>query len=146
MNASEQRELMRANANERTQGGVMNTSEQRELMRANANERTQGNNLSVSENYGLVGVSNTNGTRENVSLIPTDEEYHKNFNKQMKQLNCDDILEHLHNCSECQKYLENKYKSDKIYDLFSINPQLKETIIVFLIGILILMILNLFYK
>jgi len=47
--------------------GISNTnaSEQLELIKASANERTQGNNLSVSENYGLVGVCNTNETQGN---------------------------------------------------------------------------------
>jgi len=59
MNASEQRELMRASANERTQGekGCVQpfSNYESELC-----SRTQGNNLSVSENYGFVELINTN--------------------------------------------------------------------------------------
>ena len=39
-----------------------------------------------------------------------------------------------------------KYGSNRLSELFTNNPELKETVIVFLIGILVLLILNLFYK
>ena len=62
------------------------------------------------------------------------------------QYNCHNFLEHLENCSECQKIISNRYKSNNLTEIFKANPQLKETIVVFLLGLLIIMILNLLYK
>ena len=59
---------------------------------------------------------------------------------------CHNFIEHLENCSECQRLISNKYKSNSLIEIFKTNPQLKETIVVFLLGLLIIMILNLLYK
>lgn len=59
---------------------------------------------------------------------------------------CNSIIEHIESCPHCKQYIQQKYGSNHIIELFNTNPQLKETILVFLIGVLILMILNLFYK
>ncbi len=68
--------------------------------------------------------------------------------QQLQQLTkCQDSLLHIEECEECRNYLINKYSQpSRLSELLTSNPQLKETIVVFLIGILILMILNLFYK
>lgn len=57
---------------------------------------------------------------------------------------CKDIVEHINNCQECyQKYNKKQYQ---LTELLALNPQLKETLMIFLIGMLILLILNLLYK
>lgn len=65
---------------------------------------------------------------------------------QIKKITCNDILSHVEICHECKEYLSSKYKQNKFVDLLIASPQLKETITIFLIGIVILMVLNLFYK
>jgi len=59
---------------------------------------------------------------------------------------CYSIIEHIESCPNCKHYIMQKYGQNRILELFNTNPQLKETILVFLIGIVILLILNLFYK
>ena len=59
---------------------------------------------------------------------------------------CFSIIEHIETCPKCKYYIQQKYGSNQMLELFNTNPQLKETILVFLIGIVILLILNLFYK
>ena len=64
-------------------------------------------------------------------------------NHDLNNLSCKYILEHLENCNKCKM---DFYKKHYLYNILSVNPQMKETIIIFLIGILILLILNLLYK
>ena len=56
------------------------------------------------------------------------------------------IIEHIESCPNCRNYILQKYGTSQITKLLETNPQLKETILIFLIGIVILLILNLFYK
>jgi hypothetical protein len=61
--------------------------------------------------------------------------------------NCDNFLDHLSSCQMCQKYVSSKLiRNNTFSKLFEMHPQLKETILVFLIGIVILMVLNLLSK
>jgi len=79
-----------------------------------------------------------NQVNQQVISLPVDTQ---------KFVTCDTLLSHLDECEECRIYVTNKLnRSNRLANLFETNPQLKETIMVFLIGILILMILNLFYK
>ena len=61
---------------------------------------------------------------------------------------CYSIIEHIESCPNCKHYIQQRYGrgQNQILELFNTNPQLKETILVFLIGIVILLVLNLFYK
>ena len=59
---------------------------------------------------------------------------------------CNNIIDHIESCPYCQNYIRQKYYKNQLIDFLNMNPQLKETIMVFLIGIVILMILNLFIK
>ena len=59
---------------------------------------------------------------------------------------CYSIIEHIESCPNCRNYILQKYGTSQITKLLETNPQLKETILIFLIGIVILLILNLFYK
>jgi hypothetical protein len=64
-----------------------------------------------------------------------------------KDKECQDFLRHLDECETCRINIASRLnKPNKLADLLTTNPQLKETIMVFLIGIVILMVLNLFYK
>jgi len=68
-------------------------------------------------------------------------------NKVLEPINkCFSIIEHIESCPNCRNYILQKYGSHQFSKLFETNPQLKETIIIFLIGIVILLILNLLYK
>lgn len=92
------------------------------------------------------------------SFRPNNIEYFSENNKDPLQQNptinkltnsdnkCYSIIEHIESCPNCKNYLQQKYGSTIITELLNTNPQLKETILVFLIGIAILLILNLFYK
>ena len=58
--------------------------------------------------------------------------------------NCKNILEHINNCPSCRlKFI--KHKND-IFSFLDLNPENKETIIVFLIGVMIILLLNLLIK
>jgi hypothetical protein len=70
----------------------------------------------------------------------------KNQKIESEQSNCDIYIQHLNSCEECQMNLISKYRHNKLIEILTTNPQLKETLVVFLIGLLILIILNLFYK
>jgi len=78
------------------------------------------------------------------------EYFKQNINQDQKNDNsinkCYSILEHIESCPNCKYYIQQKYGSNQLLELLNTNPQLKETILVFLIGIVILLILNLFYK
>jgi hypothetical protein len=64
----------------------------------------------------------------------------------MQKYSCSDFLEHLESCPECTNIIIKKYSNNNLNELFKLNPQLKETILIFLIGIVILLIINLFYS
>ena len=77
--------------------------------------------------------------------------YEKNIHTNQTELfstvdKCDSILKHIESCPYCTENIRRKYSQNKIIDIFVNNPQLQETILVFLIGIVILMILNILYK
>jgi len=71
-----------------------------------------------------------------------------NIQTSTEELNnkCYNMIEHIETCPHCQQYIRQKYSKNKMIDFLNKNPQLKETILVFLIGIVILMVLNLLYK
>lgn len=76
----------------------------------------------------------------------TDNKPIQHIKQPIQQYSCSDFLEHLENCPECANFIIKKYSNNQFNELFKLNPQLKETILVFLIGIVILLIINLFYK
>lgn len=84
-------------------------------------------------NYNKIEHFNENKT--NLHIKQSTEKY-----------TCSDFLEHLEKCPECANHIIKKYSNNNFNELFKFNPQLKETILVFLIGIVILLIINLFYK
>jgi formylmethanofuran dehydrogenase subunit E len=95
-----------------------------------------------SEHFKEKSIQNINRDIPNNNYNQID-----NIKNVSSDLNCNNYLNHLEECEECRMYILNKYsKSNKLSDILSMNPQLKETLLVFLIGLLILMILNLFIK
>ena len=99
------------------------------------------------ENY-MEDVNNKN-KRENSNTMNELKNHYQNQiqKKRLNGIGCEDFIEHLEECEECRMYISTRYgKSNKLAEMLSTNPQLRETLMVFLIGILILMILNLFYK
>ena len=69
-------------------------------------------------------------------------------------INCKSFIEHLDKCPECKSKLKATINDNfsslgslgNLFEKFAATPELKETIIVFLIGILVLLILNLLFK
>lgn len=105
------------------------------------------NNTHTSNTNAAIERFNQNDVRENrpeISHIIKNEQ--EIVVPQIKKITCNDLLSHIEVCHECEEYLSNKYKQNKFVNLLVTSPQLKETITIFLIGIVILMILNLFYK
>lgn len=101
------------------------------------------------ENFSTNSVYDKESRPELVSIKPVSNIKHEEFSKNnvvVNKYSCDDFFDHLERCDECRKYIEERFKKNNYVELLNLNPQLKETLIVFLIGILLLMILNLFYK
>lgn len=69
------------------------------------------------------------------------------YNKKVEPItkfNCEMIIDHIKKCDICKNYLQVN-KKHIITEFFTVNPQIKETIIVFLFGLLFLFIINLFF-
>lgn len=73
---------------------------------------------------------------------PLTDHTHEHMNENINSH--EHFLKHMETCQHCQMLL-SKYRSDKIVKLLS-DPKLKETIVVFLLGLLIILILNLIIK
>ena len=90
------------------------------------------NNYQVNQINQSNKVNQSNQTNKNNKL---------NHNLEM---NCDNFLDHISECSECRnKFM--KYYCNRNYSLTKLmdeHPQLRETLLVFLIGLLILFLLN----
>jgi len=97
-------------------------------------------------NLNLNSDSKHNFTRNNLfnqeNYTPSDS----HSQSHSKLYNCRDFINHLESCEECQIIMYNRFKPNKFQELLMINPQIKETIVIFLIGLLVLMILNLLCK
>lgn len=104
---------------------VINTHKQIENFNPNLSLNTP-----LIENRPELVKSNTN-----IETFNNREEY-----------KCINYLDHIENCDQCRTYLIQKYSKNRLIEILNNNPQLKETIVVFLIGLVIIMILNLFYK
>ena len=98
-------------------------------------------------------IQNKQSSFQNQSLLRSEENNinsNRKYNMKIENFNnnnnntCKYILEHINNCSSCRlKFIQNK---NNIFSSLDINPEYKETIIVFLIGIIIILLLNLFIK
>jgi len=65
------------------------------------------------------------------------------YNNDLMSNECINFLNHIQGCKKCRNEIMGIVAKENI---MSFNPQIKEVMIIFLIGIIILMILNLLYK
>ena len=110
------------------------------------NQVTNQNNTTMSTGFNnhIKAVETFNNTEvrkvsENIIENNTDLQMNSKLN------NCKLIYEHIESCEECQQFLHSRFKQNKILDVLS-SSDIKETVVVFFIGLLFLMILNLLYK
>ena len=122
-------------------GSILNKSDKRPEFFNNYSQQPNTNNYQLA-NHQMSKHQMSNNQITN--HLPTNTEIVEKYNH--SAYNCHNFIEHLENCSECQSLISNKYKTNSLTELFKTNPQLKETIVVFLLGLLIIMILNLLYK
>ena len=94
------------------------------------------NNLEKENNQLKIG-----NKLKNNNLHQNDDNNHNHTN-----YGCDEFMLHLQNCEKCQIAMYNKFKPSKMEELLTLNPNIKETIVIFLVGLVVLLVLNLFYK
>ena len=73
---------------------------------------------------------------------------HFNNKENNKLITCDNFLNHIVDCINCQKKLTEKLCKKDIFTLFNfknIDKETKETIIIFFIGIILIIILKLIF-
>jgi len=76
---------------------------------------------------------------------PDNEKIVEKFSNNSEHvINCDDIMDHIENCEICKKKIYIKYKC--IGNKIVLSKEDKEYIRIFLIGILIILVLQLFNK
>ena len=63
--------------------------------------------------------------------------------KECSDINCDDIINHLKKCKKCSKKVKSLLKSKVLFNLEDLINDNKDTIILVLIGIMIILFLNL---
>jgi hypothetical protein len=71
----------------------------------------------------------------------------KNIHK-LKYDNCDDYLNHIMTCKSCKNRLYDKFSNNKkpIIDLTMFDKSMRETISVFIFGLILILLLNVFCK
>jgi len=74
------------------------------------------------------------------------ELFDRNIKEHFNEKNFNDCSIYLHHLETCEKCKAEFLKKNYINNIIAINPQIKETVIIFLIGLLILLIINLLYK
>ena len=86
-------------------------------------------------------ILQNNNVSSNSSKIDNIEHFTSNTT-------CKSFIEHLEKCPECSSKIKSTFSTSfsSLAEKFAVTPELKETIIVFLIGILVLLILNLLFK
>lgn len=90
-------------------------------------------------------ILNKNILHNNVS---SDNSKIDNIEHFISNTTCKSFIEHLEKCPECSSKIKSTFCTSfsSLAEKFALTPELKETVIVFLIGILILLILNLLFK
>lgn len=73
----------------------------------------------------------------------TDTNDIKMKSRECSEVNCDDILAHLKKCKKCTKKVKALMKSKVLFNLEDLINDNKDTIILVLIGIMIILFLNL---
>lgn len=83
---------------------------------------------------------------ENSKDVELKEEVHK-YHKIHRDIDCDEILDHIHNCKSCMKKMYMRYNcfGNKDNNIFSdMIKENKDIVTVVIIGIMIILILHLF--
>jgi hypothetical protein len=111
-------------------------------------------NITNQNNNTSILNKNNIQQNNNVDNVANMEHYTSN-------ITCKSFIEHLSKCSECKSKLKDikeivdireigkireGFSFNNIIEKMALTPELKETLIVFLIGILVLLILNLLFK
>jgi hypothetical protein len=98
-------------------------------------------------------IKDIKNVREIHSVEKKNNNFFEHFNEENSEkqsynhIGCNNFLDHLSSCHRCQQYISSKFSRNNSFSkLFEMHPQLKETVLVFLIGIVILMVLNLLTK
>jgi hypothetical protein len=107
---------------------------------ANQNVRTAFSNKNyIQQNNSSVGSASSAG-----SISYTSD----NIEHFTSNTTCKSFIEHLEKCPECKSKLNNNLSTSfsNLVEKLTLNPELRETVVVFLIGILVLLILNLLFK
>jgi len=89
---------------------------------------------STIEHFADVNDNNDNNDNNNPTKIKS---------KECSDINCDDIINHLKKCKKCSKKVKSLLKSKVLFNLEDLINDNKDTIILVLIGIMIILFLNL---
>ena len=95
----------------------------------------------IPSNYKFNNIVEPFNQNYNYELPPHSNIINQNNLKIDNNLLCDKFINHIENCSYCNNKFRNKYLNS-----YNLNSESKEIIIVFLIGFIIILILNLFIK
>ena len=67
-------------------------------------------------------------------------------NIQKKNNECNNFMEHIKTCNTCYNAMRNKFRSPAVEKIYQLVQENRDTILLILIGIAILLILNLMYN
>ena len=127
-------------------------------------EHNFGNKIdNITNQNTSTSILNKNNTQQNDinNIVNTVDSINSTNNVEhftsKNPINCKSFIEHLDKCPECKSKLKDTVNDNfsslgslgslgNLFEKFAATPELKETIIVFLIGILVLLILNLLFK
>lgn len=85
---------------------------------------------------------NNNNTIENFNNKPLNKKNLNNYN-----LICDNYMEHIVNCNKCKNDIIKEFNLNRpIINLDFFNQSMRETLVVFIFGIILLLLLNIFCK
>jgi hypothetical protein len=97
-------------------------------------------NYSNYENNNLKHVENFN----NISDNTPDKTVHKHNTENIDELyNCDSFIKHIYNCRKCYNKMRSRFKPQMIENFHNIIDDHRDTIVIILIGISILLFFNL---
>ena len=107
---------------------------------------------SINEAWGNNKIDNKidNNVNNNVNNnIELKQKIIENYNDEFKNINCDKFINHIVDCKECQKKLLDKFckiPNKPLIDINYFDIETRETIIIFFIGLIIIITLNLFFN
>jgi hypothetical protein len=110
------------------------------------NAKKYKNNIEHFEETGVKKYKNNIEHFENPKDDELKEEVHK-YHKIHRDMDCDEMLDHIHNCKSCMKKMYMRYNcfGNKDNNIFSdMIKENKDIVTVVIIGIMIILILHLF--